>query len=353
MRPAAFVVGAALLTIASGLLVTVGTHSPSPLRPNAFLPASQPTSWFDNGRVTVSVPTALPSVQLSQDTNGSILSTLVVEGIVELVPIPGSPPGVVAQADMSQATLVSQATSTAAGGWWFNLSMKIPVVSVVGKPPLAPHPGQGSEPGQIGVATLVTGYSLASSSEASGVLLQWTLQSWPYLNTSDLIAVEFGISQNFPGSLSTCAGSGGGPMLGPSPCASGAALSTAPPSWTPGLNGIEGIGPSGPTTLVTWAPTVGVTGGASESVLAGANQGTGGVGNLLLGASTGGASVTRGTVTFAIANPSILPPFVSNLPELVRGSSVPYLGALGLCVLVATGGILAYRKRDQKLRAEL
>lgn len=351
-RLSAIVACMALLTIASGLLVLVGTHSPSPMRPNAFLPAGQPTSSYDNGRVSVTVPSALPSILLTQDLNGPIFASLQLTGIYELGHSSTGTLVTDAQADMNFMAVIGHGTSVDNGDWWFNLTFQAPVVAVENPPPLGPHPADQHTPGELGATTVRVNYTLADPTpDSSGVSLTWTVLSWPYVNVTDILALQFGFADSFGGGLTACTASSM-PTLGATACP-GNPIGTGAPSWSASTNGVEGQGPMGPIALLTWTPSMTIPGGQTAAITPGADLSPTGAADLLLGAPTGGGVFAGGALTFAIVTPTLPAALLPAVSNLIHGDGIAYLSALAVGSVGVITGVAGYRTYDRRVRSEL
>lgn len=304
-----------------------------------------PIQWsaFNDGRVSVVFPGAFPQVDLYQDANTSVNAALQLDGIFELAP-----------GNLPRPTVIAQAFPTATAG--FNVTTttnltQTPLALVatlevrtayasLWSPVSAPSPAAG---GDLGGATLTVDYSAAApSTPGSGVQLSWSVVGWPWVHSSDLLAIEFQFTAPNAPSIAACTTSD--PLV-TAGCA-GDPLAARSIVWDSSLSSLEGIAPSGPIASLAWVPAPSTANGTSVPYAVGAFAGTNGTAELVLAAPA--SSNVAGSAAFTLSTPAVAAP-----PAVLHGSATVYLATLGAVGSVSLALVLLYRRRNRQLTAEL
>jgi len=332
----------ALVTVACLLVVAApgATAGPTPT-------LNPPIQWsaFNNGRVSVVFPGAFPEVDLYQDANTSVNAALQLDGIFELAP-----------GDLPRPTIIAQAFPTATAG--FNVTTTTNLTQAplaldatlevrtsyasLWTPVSGPSPAAGA---YVGGATLRIAYSAAApSSPGSGVQLNWSVVGWPWVHTTDLLAIEFQFTAPNAPNIAACTTAQ--PLATPTSACSGEPLAARTIVWDSSLASLEGVAPTGPIASLAWAAAPPAANGSSVPYTVGAFAGTNGTAELILAAPA--APALEGSAAFTLSAPTHAP-----APVLLRGTSVVYLGTLGIVGGAAVVLVLLYRRRNRRLTAEL
>jgi hypothetical protein len=325
------VLGLALLLIVPAVAATPSISS---------LPPGVAT--YNTGRVSVVLPEELPSVELFQDANNSVSASLQVLEVLELVPGALPHPKVVAAAFPNSVQGFNGSSVANASTWPLTLTASLQVrhqnLSLwAAAPSLAPVGAL------LGAATLSVTYApLDNGSAGAGVGVQWTIQNWPWVAKSDLLAVEMQLTVTPPGGLSMCTGSR--PVgFALAPC-EGQSFSGSGIDWGSGYDGLEGAGTAGPVAAVSWN----VTGsGTPVPYTVGAVLTGNGSAQLLLGAADSGTTSLAGGVGFAL-----VAPLAPGLATLVADAPV-YFATMVLAGAIAVAAVVSYRRRERRLNEEL
>jgi hypothetical protein len=302
---------------------------------------------YDTGRVSVVFPAAIPQVVLYQDANSSVNAVLQVDGIFELTPGNLPHPTVVAAAFPTQASSFNATTPQNLTADPFLLSADLEVRTT--------NVGLWSSTGgivpaggwNVGPATLDIGYSAtAPGALGSGVLVNWSIVGWPWMQPHDLLAIELRFAAENSATFTGCTAS---QELGSSSthCA-GAAFPAEGIVWDSTLTSIETEGADGPQASVAWTPTAMSANGSETLYAVGAFATGNGSAEVVLGAAAGATSSISGSITFSLVAP--LPPAA---PVILRGAVVPFVATVLIAGGGAAVGILAYRRRESRLREEL
>ncbi len=339
---------AAALAVLSFLPMAVLSGPVASGTPTVLLSPPLPAfASYDTGRVSVVFPAAIPQVVLYQDANASVNAVLQVDGIFELSPGNLPHPMVVAAALPTQVTAFNATTPPNLTAAPFLLSAALDVRTT--------NVGLWSSGGgvvvaggwDVGPATLDIGYSAtAPGSPGSGVLVNWSIVGWPWLQPHDLLAIELRFAAAADATFTGCTVS---TTLDPTsaPCA-GAPFPAEGIVWDSTLTSIETEGADGPQASIAWAPTALSANGSETWYAIGAFATGNGSAEVVLGAAAGSTSSVSGTITFSLVAP--LPPVP---PVLLRGAVVPFVVTVLLAGGAAAAGIFGYRRRERRLRADL
>ncbi|MCI4317442.1 MAG: hypothetical protein L3J96_02795, partial [Thermoplasmata archaeon] len=194
-----------------------------------------------------------------------------------------------------------------------------------------------SPPDPIAPTTIVV--IVRTTASAGAVSISANIEGWPWLSSTDVLAVgwqfEVGHAAGFSGCAKSVTTTVSSSACGTDP------FETSNSTWNMGLDGIQGVSATGPSAQLGWGSDVNTSAG-STPVLSGADRTAPGSAEVVLGTTAQGAD----SVDFALSYALALPPSVSNL---VHGSLLPYVGG-GLGAAALTAGALVYtRRRDRKL----
>jgi hypothetical protein len=296
------------------------------------------SSAYNNGEILVRFPTASPSVELVQDSNPSVNSILSISHVLELAPLNSTHPLVVLAADPSSSSPFNVSQSEGVGQFDLGLNGTLGVryagFALWAGPNLesiAANPAKGQ-------AHLALSYHLLPPSHNSqGVSLNWSIENWPWLTSSDLLGLELQFSVPNGTGFSSCLGNGG------SPSCAGSALAPGGIVWSSASNGSVGAAAAaGARVTVSWNSTA-TTAAHRVGVTAGTFYASSAVDRVTLAIPAGGNSVVNGSARFLLTLPA------PALPAVLSGSPVVYAGVLAgaaALVLVAVG---LRRRRDRRL----
>lgn len=336
------------LVPALGLLV-VALVATSPLAAGSSPPPvlTVPGAWasYDTGRVSVVLPAALPQVELFQDANSSLRATLQIDQIVELSPGGLPHPRIVAAAFAAGVHTYNGSSAQNASSWPLSLSAELavrPVNSTLWGSSGLPIPLQGG----LGVSILTITYAPANNrSTTSGVAVNWSVSSWPWVAPTDLLAIEFHFSLSAGRQLTACSGPDGTETA--STGCMGTALATNGISWGSSYTGLVGAGGSGPMAAVDWNTSARLPWGAAVPYTVGTYDTGNGTAEVLLGAAAHGASLVTGSVDFQLVAPA------GSVLATVEGEPFVFGGTVVAGTVASVTGLLLYRRRDRRLRDAL
>jgi hypothetical protein len=309
-----------------------------------------PGAWasFDTGHVNVVLPTQLPRVELYQDSNRSVSATLQVDQVLEMSPGALPHPTVVAAAFPSGVQGFNGSANGTASTWPLTLSAELEVrpqnVSLWSNAPALLPVG-----GSIGEAILQVEYApIDNGSGSGGVWVSWSITDWPWVNPGDLLAVELQFTVGSGRTLTACTGSH--PLDPDAPGCVGQPIPSQGISWGSNFNSLEGSNGTGPMASVAWNESAQLPTGAVAPYTVGTLSTGNGSAELLLGAAGLGSDSVVGGVSFSlVAAPLQNAPLVG----IVGGIGWVYLGTLLGTGLLASGGVVAYRRRDRRMREDL
>ncbi|HYK92792.1 MAG TPA: hypothetical protein VEY07_01960 [Thermoplasmata archaeon] len=307
--------------------------------------AAGPWSHYDTGRVNVVYPSALPIVELVQDANASLSATLGIAGVYEVTPGGLPTPRVVAAAFPSSVTAFNGSASGGATGAPFSMFANLAVYPTE-VALWAPGTAVGPSAGPFGSATLSVAFSPTPiSTTAAGVALNWTVSGWPWVSSQDLLAIALSFNYASGASLTACQLS---PLASPSvPACLGHGIDEGASTWGSNYASLEGEGGTGPVATVTWSRTI-QFGTAASPVVMGALASNPGSSDLVLMGTNAGAGPASGSLGFSLVAPTSGP-----LSVVITGNTLAYaLSAAGLAAL-AGGGVVAYRRHERAVRAQL
>ncbi len=297
---------------------------------------------YNTGRVSVILPSQLPSIELFQDANNSVSASLQVEGVLELAPGSLPHPTVVAAAFPGSVQGFNGTSLANSTSWPLTLTASLEVrrqnVALWTDAPI-PSPLGAT----VGAAVLSVTYApLDNGSAGAGVGVQWTIQNWPWVSAGDLLAVEMGLTVSPAGLLTIC--SGNRPVGFALSACPGPAFPEASIQWGSSYDGLEGGGSTGPIAALSWNDTA--TDVAQPYTVGAFATGTGAA-QLVLGAPAAGASSLEGGVGFAL-----VAPVPTTLASIVADAPV-YFATVGVTSAAALAAVVAYRRRERRLSAEL
>ena len=329
-------VGVACLLLVGGLVPGASA------RPT---PTVQPWTQYDTGRVNVVFPAQLPVVELVQDANSSVSATLQLLGVYEVSPGGFPLPTVVAAAFPSSATAFNSSSPAASTGGPTTMGATLtvyPVGAPIWNATAAPLAPVGLPRGSTSL-TLSSGPS-QSTSVVAGVAINWSVSGWPWSNANDLLALRFSFDFASGAALTACTGSS--LFTRTIPACIGESVAPGSAVYSQGFSSFEGENGTGPIAVVTWGSSA-VVGTTMTPVTAAGYSVAPGVGELLLCAPSSQGTAVSGTMGFALVAPTQV------LPQLLHGDLVAYAVALATIAAVALAGVLAYRRRDRRIRDEL
>lgn len=324
--------------------------------PSAVVPSIHPWASNDTGRVVVTFQYPFPNVSLEQDANQSVVASLQVDSLEELTPVSSDHPSVVAVADpLSLSEFNGTQPPTGPGPWSFNLSADLAVRSATaGLWNGSSAPPTGIVGSVSGIATLNVNYTVEPAVNGTvAVSIGWTIGDWPWHSATDVLALESHFAMTPADELWTCTGpsvleDSVGACSGQQLPGSGGAI-----VWSDLFSGVEAANGTGPIAAVTWAPTLGLAGSVAGSahVTAGVNEAGSGAGEIVVGGVGDGASEVTGHMTIALASH---PPPIPALPRAIwTGDAIVYGGSAAVFAVLASFGILGFRRRSRRALEEL
>jgi len=339
-RPLWAVAGAGWVAIAllvAGPLTGAAVAAPAP--------GLQPWTQYDTGRVNVVFPSQLPVVELVQDANASVRATLELIGVYEVSSTGFPHPTVVAAAFPTSATAFNGTRSPEDPNAPTTLAATLNVFPV-GQPLW----GSSSTLTPVGLPRGSTSLTMTygatqNTAQVAGVGINWSVSGWPWANQSDLLALRFGFTYAAGDALTACTSSTLLEQTLP-PCL-GQTVSSTDPVWSAHYSSFEGENGTGAVAVVSWGTNDRV-GTSTTPVTAGAVTTGPGTSELLLCAPADAGSAVLGTVAFALVAPA--PPSVS---ALLHAAPLAFVGALAAIVTLGAVGVVAYRRRDRRLRESL
>jgi hypothetical protein len=323
--------------------------SPSRGSSGGFHLATQPYAHTDTGRINVVFPLPLPRVELFQDANASVGASLQVDQILEVRPDGLPHPAVVAIASSQAVAGFNGTRANSTGGISpLSLSATLAVYPVAGNlwngtPSVVLAP---SGPSRAATALSISFTLSAPGAKSQGMQVRWSVVNWPWANTSDLLALEMTLTAFPANPLHACRAAS--PVSIDAPCV-GSSVPAGTILWSPGLTSVEAEGPSGPTAAVTWNATASVGPGRAAPVTVGLYAPSNGSGQVVIGVAGRGASNLSGATSFALVAPL---PVALHLP-LVKGVPLAYGAALAVSAAAVLGGVVAYRRYEERLRRDL
>ncbi len=339
---AGWTAGAGILLAASFLLLPAAALG---AEPSAVHPLASPAgSSYDNGQVTAVFPSTVPRVQLYQDANASVSATLEIDQILELTPGGYPHPTAVAAAFPASVTGFNGTGGANATGTMrlFALLQVLPVDAAIWAPSSVLTPTGAT----LGSARLALTYSLdANGTFSAGVRIAWNVSGWPWISPADTLAIEFAFSLASGRSLSICSGT---TPLALSPDCSNAPAGPGAAGWSAAYSSVEGDNGTAPVAALAWDPLANLTGGRSVPYTVGAYSPVAGTAEVMLGAVADGSAAVSGSARFALVTP-VLPA----LPVLLHGEGLVYGGTLLAVLAVGSVGVVAYRRRDRRIRETL
>lgn len=335
----------------AGLLLALTANS------GALSPGGSPAlvgfTSYDSGRLHVVFPSALPGVELFQDQNSAVGAALFVDYVLELAPGNSEHPTVTQVATPTASTPFSATTPTSGAGS-FGLALRgsmpvfrpsVPLWSTpeglpanVSQPTLLPV---------VGGASLTVSYQLLpAGSQAQGLSLSFNIRDWPWLSIHDLLGVEVRFVVFNATAFDACPEAPQVANSSGSACASGP-LGLGSIQWDPpGVDGVVGQDPSGFAAAFAWSASANVSGMSAVTVTPAAYHALANTTRISLVTPAAGASNVTTTGQLFLAAPG--------LPSLVLvGDPLAYAGGSALFAVLASVGLLAYRRHDRRQREEL
>ena len=329
-----------VVLLSASALGPAAARSPDP--PVLAGPTGSAWASYSGHGLQVVFPTSLPRVELFQQGNVSEGASLQVNAIYELAFSGGAHPTVRAAAFPSQAAAFN-------GTRGDNLTTSPVALDAA----LDVHAAAATLWSSTGVMTLL-GPAIAparldlryawapSGTPGQSLQVNWTILGWPWVDPSDVLAVDLNFLLSTPGTIAPCSGA-----VAASPCGDG----TAPPvgiAWDSSLSGLVGIGPDGFLASVVGGPSAQAGGAAPVPYRVGTFASDNASAELVLGAAAGGSWSLSGGLTFSLA-----PPSAPLVPVIVRGSAGTFFVAAAVFGGVALLGLWAYRRRERRSADEL
>jgi hypothetical protein len=320
-----------LLSVAAVTLPSVGAGAPSPVG-TSF-------SNYDTGSIHVVLPTAVPTIRLSQDADGTVASTLSLDRVLELRTSghdASTGPAIAAVAFPN--ALQSYNTSSPGGGLSLVLTAQLTVYRTSGV--LFPSASvNGPTPTLTPISPTTLSVTVVSDADSNRVDVQTQVTGWPWVSETDLLALSWVFS--VPGAVGYAGCVGTVPTAIPSKACEGTPFSTGSSSWNVSLGGLEGLGANGPIAQLAWNASAAVD-GTHQSLSVGESTTSAGSAVAVFGTTGLGSA----PLTFGISYALVVPPLA---PVTLHGTLLPFLGgAVGAAVLGASG-VLAYRRRERSL----
>jgi len=302
---------------------------------------------YDTGRVSVVFPAAVPQVVLYQDANASVNAVLQVDGIFELAPGNLPHPTIVAAALPTQVSAFNATPPANLTGapFLFSAALEVRTTSVgLWSTSTGVTPAGGWD---VGPATLDIAYRATSpGSPGTGVLVNWSIVDWPWMQPHDLLAIELRFGASESATFTACTTSSA--LTPDAEHCVGAPFPDQAIVWDSTLSGIETEGADGPQASIAWSPTALAANGSETGYAVGAFATGNGTAEVVLGAAAGATSSVSGSVVFSLVAP--LPPLA---PVVLRGAALPFIATLLIAGGASIGGVLWYRQRERRLRSEL
>lgn len=318
----------------------------APLAASALAGADGPTvvpwSRYDTGRVNVVFPEERPAVELIQDANRSLSASLELTGLYELNTATSGAPLVVAAAFPANASGFNATTALGSAGSPVGMYANLGVTPVSGSL-WGNMSGIAAGTGPVTATTLAVAFTATTNTATeAGVVINWSVTGFPRTVQGTTFAVSFEFDYANGRAFTACEGSSV-LFLAPAACA-GSAIGNGSSLWGSQYTSLEGEGGFGPVAVVSWSPSV-VYGTAASTVTFGGLVERPGVATFVLGSTPAGNSTARGTVAFALVAPPI-----GSLSTLYVGSGPVYGISAALLGVAAVAGLVAYRRRDRRLR---
>ncbi|HZY69915.1 MAG TPA: hypothetical protein VFF67_02915 [Thermoplasmata archaeon] len=325
-----------------------GPIVPLPWRSTVATPlGSGPPTPFDTGQVSVVFPSALPRVQLLQDTNRSQGASMDVVQVLELAPASGGWTAVAAAFPLTLAGFNNSIPSaTSSSGPTVGFSAVVGVFPVNGS---IFSPGAKLEVAGLSraSATLRINYSVSSTgpttAPGAGVSVAWSVSNWPLAGADDSVAVELEVANAPSDAFGLCTPLGSAEAgthaasSGPQ-CSSHLALGT--PTWSGSIAGVWAPGANGSVTELLLGSST------SSGAILGAYAPTNGTVELLV-AAPHGTAVPGGAMTFGLSTA------LASVGSALHGDWPAFLGTSLAAAALAGVAIATYRWRDRRLRTRL
>ncbi len=323
--------------------------------PTASAATGSSYGGFISNRVDIVFPAPTPGIELLDHSNHSIGVGLTISHIVEMLPGTASDPIVVQVASPTNGSPFEPTSATSGqDSFALNLHGLLPVLPT--HAPLWTNPvgslptnssGSGFPP-TAPEATLVVSYQLTTGpTNLQGLELSWSIKGWPWLAHNDLLGIEAMFTVFNATSFRVC------PALAAvnaseSQC-HGGALAPGATLWnSPTLTSVLGEDRQGLTAGLAWGTTQSATGVGPEPVSAGTYYAEPNLDRVTLASSAQGASNVTSDARLALA----LPPSLAGVPK-VLGNPWAFGVASVVFAAVAMGAIVAYRRREERIREQL
>ncbi|MCI4349466.1 MAG: hypothetical protein L3J93_04550, partial [Thermoplasmata archaeon] len=201
--------------------------------------------------------------------------------------------------------------------------------------------------GPTGSARLAIEYSVGTgSAPGSGVLLNWSIDSWVWSTTTDLLGLQLGMQTPQGVGIVACNGVLDSDAL--VPC-TGTTLASGGSIWAGSIGGVEDRSASGAAATVSWASTASAGSASPATITAGVLAQSSVEAQLLLAAAGSGSSHLSGSVSFTLHPPVALPP----APALIHGQADWFGGALLGFAFACSLGAFGYRRAVRRSESEL
>jgi hypothetical protein len=327
----------------AALALAVPPAGALPPSSSAIHPLVDPYYSYGTGRVDVTLPSAEPYVELTDAQNASKGAALSVDEILEVAP-GASSPQVLAVAFPSHLSTFNGSTPSGASTVSLIAALQVlPAAAAIWAGPGATVTPDGPP---VGDAILSLNYSIPSGpSPGTGVSVQWTISGWPWVNDSDLLGVQLGLTTQSGSGLTAC---GGSAVTSVAPSCRGTDLTPGTTVWGPSFVGLQGETVGGPTASVSWGASLTTANGASAPVTVGALGQSGSYGHLFVGGAADGSASVTGSLSFALVNPSF-----PSVPLVLHGETGWLAASIALFASAGVIAILAYRRRNRSIESSL
>jgi len=341
--------GAAALVLVSVLLLpgpALGANGPPTTTSLQSGPSNASWATYPSGGIQVVFPSTLPQVNLVDASNASLGAVLQVNGILEFKSGGLPHPTIVAAAFPTQVAAFNSTptpnlseTPVSQGA---SLEVHTVGASLWSSTGIATYTGP-----RIGSAALFLNYTVLPSS--SGIAIQWNVVGWPWVASTDLLALELELALTPGNGVTPCTGS---PSTAspPAPCA-GAPIPTRGIAWDPTITSVLASGPDGDSASLTWDPSTTMAGGATSSIVVGTFAPWNASAEVVLATPALGSPSLSGALSFSLFPPT--PPLATPPPAVLHGTAAPYAAVLLVSTVLAAIGVALYRRRERRIRDEL
>ena len=341
---------AAVSVLVVSFLLLPGLASAAPGSAGAIGPGSTPLSpsWasYPSGGIRVVFPSTLPEVNLVDASNATLGAALEVTGILELVAGGLPHPTVVAAAfPMAQSsfnsTRAAHADATPVSQRAL-LDVRSVGVSLWSSSGVATYLGA-----TIGSATLFLNYTVLPS--GGGISVEWSVAAWPWVSSTDLLALELHLALTPGDSVTPCSGPSTPGAL-PASCAA-APIPANGVAWDPTITSVVANGPAGDSASLSWNLSTTSAGLPTSGLVVGTFSSHSSSADVVLASPAGGSSELSGALSFSLFPPA--EPAALLGPETLHGALIPYLAVVVASAVLAAAGMVLYRRHERRIREDL